>query len=58
VVNFPDAGGEPAVLTEELRQRDDIRQSLAKMAVEVIDLRRIRPRPVSTEARLGLQSGI
>jgi hypothetical protein len=38
VVDFADASGEPAVLAEELRQRDGIRQSLAEMAVEVIDL--------------------
>jgi hypothetical protein len=43
VVDLADAGGKPAVLTEELRQRDDIRQSIAEMAVEVIDLRGIGP---------------
>ncbi len=43
VVDFADTGGEPAVLSEELWQCDGIRQSLAQMAVEVIDLRGIRP---------------
>lgn len=43
MVDFADAGGEPAVLTKELRQCDHTWQGFAEMTVKVINLRGIGP---------------